>query len=212
MAYKLEAKDIKKIGDLRLDKGMSIREIEAATGFSKATISKYCSGLRNNNKIKTSNRAAALAIKRKWGKKRESVVASAIEFYEKHKNDHRFKSFVALYWAEGCKRSNSFALPNSDPGIIKFIYDYVRELGYEVYVCVSIYEQQNDDEVKKAWEDIGIPIHKIYKYKMRTQHRLYSKHGVARVAARKSFRIYHSVMTWIDCWRHDIGLSNSWQL
>jgi len=198
---------------------MSIRQIVRETGFSTGSVSKYCSNLRLNNKnVPTlqSNTAGALANKIKWDKLKKAVTESAKKQWTKRKNDCNFLSLIAFYWAEGTKRGGSqqFTLTNSDPGIISSCAKSLKLLNFcDLYMYVRIYEGQSTEQAKIEWESkVEVPVKNIYIAKMRKPHKLYSKFGVASLYHKKSFKLYHSIMAWIECWRNELGLVESWQL
>src|SRR3989344_1307041 len=77
---------------------------------------------------------------------------------------------VGLYWAEGFKKDRMVGFANSDPGMVKFILNWLGEcLGVEVKnirLRVGINEGQKDrtDEIQKYWTQVTeIPLESFYK-------------------------------------------------
>lgn len=214
---KLDREVIYEIRKLRIG-GLSIKQIESELGVSRATVSKYCRGLRSNNKNSTAYcRKASECAKSKWKKKAEDISKKAKEDWSDLNDD--IKKMVAFYWAEGTKRvakgnTRSFEITNSDPGIIKYCLDSVHKIGdYEITVNISIYPEQDGNLCADMWEKfLGIrPVVYIKRWRSKKE-KLYSKYGVCKLYVHKSFELWHSVMTWIECWREDLGIKDSCQL
>jgi len=215
---KLSKFDISTIIKLRMD-GLSVGSIVKITGFSKATISKYCRGLRENNKSRgnINNIKPGQDV---WKDKRSHIIKESKFKWESIKQNTDIIGLIALYWAEGKKRgkgqTQSFSIVNSDPGIIKHCINTINKIGnYKIAADVTIYPEQNGESCADKWEEfIGIRP-KVYVKQWRREakkQKLYSKYGVCRIYVYKSFELWHSVMTWIDCWRKELGINESCQL
>lgn len=217
---KLDEESITKIKGLRMS-GLSIKQIVGDTGFAVATVSKYCRGLRPNNKNKinlTNLKKASLTYRDNCLKRIEDCKNRALSEWPNISDDT--KKLIAFYWAEGSKRgkgnTGAFEITNSDPGILKFCVGEIRKLcDNKITAYLSIYPEQDSHLCTDKWEEfIGIrPRVRIKQWRRDSKKRkLYSKYGVCSIYVHKSFDLWHSMMTWIDCWRSEIGIDDSCQL
>lgn len=206
------AEDVKA---LRMD-GLSVKQIARQLGISVSTSSKYCRGLRPNNRLSSNNSAATAAAAEKWRIKREEIVNRAKKQWPGVKKDPSLLSLVALYWAEGTKRQQLFVITNSDPGIIRASITALNELGINDFSFnLRIYANlHNERACRRAWKGfIGRDITGCSTIKSRSSRpRKWSKYGVCSLYVRNGFEIWHKIMAWIDCWRKELKIEESCQL
>lgn len=88
--------------------------------------------------------------------------------FEKNIKSPLFQVGIALYWAEGGKRSNSFAFMNSDPAMIKLMIRWVesylgaakKEVGLRLYAHKPYMHENYEDFWSK---ETGIPLEQFKK-------------------------------------------------
>ena len=88
--------------------------------------------------------------------------------FEQHKHKPFFQLGIALYWAEGTKRSNSFGFTNADPDMIHLMLGWIREfldpveseIGLRLYIHRPFAGEVNES----YWAEItGIPLRNFKK-------------------------------------------------
>lgn len=88
--------------------------------------------------------------------------------FEKNIKSPLFQVGIALYWAEGGKRSNSFAFMNSDPAMIKLMIRWVesylgatkKEVGLRLYA----HKPYMHENYEVFWsKETGIPLEQFKK-------------------------------------------------
>ena len=121
-------------------KGLSYKEIQQQIPVSKGLLSgwlKYIKLSREEeeflkNKIKEkqdAGRIKTMFTNRARRMAREKIAESDAEvIFKKNMFDPAFLIGVALYWAEGGKRSGGFQFVNSDPEMIFFMYKWIQKI------------------------------------------------------------------------------------
>lgn len=208
------------IRKLRMD-GLSLSEIASKLGVSKSTCSIYCSGLRPNNKPRSTSQIASDTNRRKWLSRADDIRQAARAEWLTVKNNHKILSMVAFYWGEGDKRvscgnTKGFGVTNSDPGIIKIVIDGLDELGIgadRIRAVVAVFPEQDAKECLYKWREFtGVETRTILRKWTGRKHKIYSKYGLCKLRVTTSFEIYHKVMTWIQCWRESLGIFDGCQV
>lgn len=81
-----------------------------------------------------------------------------------------FTAGLALYWAEGSKKTAGLRFCNSDPTLVIFMINWLKEFfnveteDFAVHVGINQAHRGRDEEVKKYWSKItGIPISQFRK-------------------------------------------------
>ncbi len=149
-------------------RGFSYKEILDKIPVAKSTVSLWCRDVpltaaqRRRLEAKHGNRIKGIqAIQTMfWRKRCEYFEEGARAITELNKKD-RFIAGLMLYWAEGTKGS-SLALTNSDPRIIKFMTEWLKEfcgIAPEAMVMhMHLHSGQNEQLMKQYWSELtGIP-------------------------------------------------------
>lgn len=146
--------------------GKTYREIMDILPVSKSNLSnwlKYVSYTQEEilaieNKIKQnsiSGRLRASFTNRKRRISREDIAYKKAEkIFEKYKENQLFTIGIALYWAEGSKRTGQFQFINSDPEMIKFMIFWLQK-----------FMDGEKEEIK-----CRLYMHKIYSYENCEEH------------------------------------------
>jgi hypothetical protein len=134
--------------------GLSYKEIRAIIPVSKSTLSNWVSGLKLTEEEKLrleknvskgrdySRYMAGLTNTRKRIEREKVVKDEAEKEFELYKTNVLFFTGIALYWAEGGKKSKSFQFVNSDPEMIvliikwmeKFLKISKKTIKYRLYI------------------------------------------------------------------------------
>lgn len=166
-------------------KGKSIKEIAKMLSVSTSTASRWCGDI-----FLTKEQSYKLELLRVEGQKRGRILASEvlrqrrlnkIKKYEvegvkrfKEISDKEFYSAgLALYSAEGAKKSRRVMFTNSDPKIINFMIKWFRKF-YNINnnqltcsVLINISHKERENEIKKFWsKQINIPSDQFRKTKL----------------------------------------------
>lgn len=154
-------------------RGYSYREILERVPIAKSTLSLWIQDLpltRSEKQVlkdrKDTNisrgRIKAAATLRQRRLERERVVwkEAAVEFEQFH-TDPFFQLGVALYWAEGSKRSSGFAFTNSDQDMIALMVTWIeRFLGLKrsfLKARLYIHKPYAHEDCELSWQKrIGI--------------------------------------------------------
>jgi len=135
-------------------KGYSYKEILAEVPVAKSSLSLWLADLpltkiekdtlkkRTDANISIGRIRAASALRQNKLNRNRSLLEEAEIFFEKFSKDTLFQVGIALYWAEGAKRNESFFFTNSDADMIETMLlwiekytEYSRfELGYRLYL------------------------------------------------------------------------------
>ncbi len=119
--------------------GLSYKEIQEIISVSKGVLSGWFKHLdfsvneitllaKNNQDRQYKGRLKASITNRRKRLDREGAVfIRAEEDFAQLKNDSMFLVGVALYWAEGSKRTGEFQFINSDPNMIVFMYSWIQK-------------------------------------------------------------------------------------
>lgn len=119
--------------------GFSYKEIQEQVPVSKSLLSgwfkhldltkdeeEYLKSRMEDRKDK--GRISSTISNRNRRIEREVVAFEAAKtLFDKHKNHSDFLVGVALYWAEGSKRTGEFQFINSDPEMITFMYAWIQK-------------------------------------------------------------------------------------
>lgn len=128
-------------------------------------------------------------------------------------------ALLALYWAEGNKRTKAtignFRITNSDPGIIVVAIKGLSQLSDKVpYLRIRLYPEHDEELCRTRWQLwTGCEVRGIERIEWRgSKKRMYSAFGVCQLSLPRPGDVWLKIMTWIDCWRNDFGISESCQL
>jgi len=135
-------------------KGFSYKEIMAQIPVAKSSLSLWFKDLplskedkkllskRINENISRGRIRAAASIRKINLEKQKIAFASAKEEFERYKDQTLFHTGIALYWAEGSKRSKVFQFMNSDAEMVRMMLIWLEtyagysrsDLGYRLYI------------------------------------------------------------------------------
>ena len=114
---------------------------------------------------------------------------------------------IALYWAEGSKKSQQVHICNSDPRMINFMIRWlseffdIKENELRLWVGINIVHKVRDGQVKKYWSDItGISLNRFNKtsFKKVKNKKVYLNHkehfGTLNIRVLKPSRIYYKIL------------------
>jgi transcriptional regulator with XRE-family HTH domain len=161
-------------------KGLSYNQIKEKVGVSKSTISLWCRdiGLSKNlleqlqkNKIKG---AALGRLKGSQKQKQDrinrerNIRTRAIKELNNLSNRDKFISGIALYLGDGNKTGRQVSFTNSNPDIIKFFVNWLREFcnvnNTRLRGRIWIHDNLDEIKAKKFWSElIKIPVQQFTK-------------------------------------------------
>ncbi len=224
---RLRLEDKQKALKLRIE-GKSYREIiNVIPNLSKGTLSGWLSRLkltpvqqkRLEHRLRDINYNAK--TKSAWTKKEEKRKRIK-KYYEEAKRDYPiliknrlFFIGLALYWAEGSKKTQEFQFTNSDPyavmAIIKWLTRILKISKDRIKIRLYIHKTYAHENCEKFWSTFtGIKLEDLQKtvYKP-TQYRLKRNmdyKGCAQLRVLKSSNIFWKIMAWIDLLKKDFDL------
>lgn len=107
-------------------------------------------------------RAAASLRQLRKDRDKETYKASLKEF-QLNKTNPLFQLGIGLYWAEGAKRSSSFAFTNSDPNMIRIMIFWIEKfLGIrreEIKMRLYVHKPYVHEDCESYWsKESGIPL------------------------------------------------------
>ena len=208
-------------------KGMSLRSISKELGVAKSTASLWTDDIilsvNQLQKIRKSWLKATESSRLKGSlmqKLRRLNTAKKMEEFgaqrfKKLANDEFFVAGIALYWAEGSKKTRKLELCNSDPKMIKFMISWFRKYfnldagRFSVRVAINEIHRKREYVVKKYWSDLTkIPITQFRKtsYKRVKPHKIYANYdnyfGTLDLVILKPGELYYKMLGLIS------GLAN----
>jgi hypothetical protein len=213
MLSKVEIKN--KAIQLRKD-GLSYKEIQSIISVSKSTLSNWVARLeltqeqtqRLSDKVRVGRELSRFKASESHKKKRlareSSVTKEAAEEFDMHTEDSLFLTGIALYWAEGGKKSKIFQFVNSDPEMILLMVKWVEKflkipknlLKYRLFIHKP-YADENCEEFWSAKIGIDRQIFSKTIYKP-TQHDVKKNpmyKGCLAVTITK-INTFYKIMTW----------------
>jgi AcrR family transcriptional regulator len=208
--------------ELRVTKKLSLDEIAERLALPKTTVYYWIKDLplararQENGWPDSARRKGNEAMKRKYRLLREAAYERGAAEYDSLVNVPTFRDFVALYIAEGYKRSrNVVSIANSDERVIAVAVGWMRRLtNHTLSYSVQYHADQNLDEIRAYWGavlDIDGPAIALQRKSNSNQlkHRTWrSKHGVLTVRVGDTlFRA--RLQAWIDRIREDWALDSA---
>lgn len=214
------AKSNQKIKARKLRKnGISVNQIAKKVGISKSTASYWVRDIilsveqlekLRNNSIQGSERGrlkGAFIQKQKRIAKELKSYADGKSKIRKLSNREMLLIGIALYWAEGAKKTREVQLCNSDPRMINYFINWlISHFGVEpkdirLIVGINQIHQDRENEVLKYWSEItNFPLAQFRKisYKKTQNKKTYenkSQHfGTLSVKVLKPARYYYKIM------------------
>ncbi len=145
-------------GELRTTKHLSLDEIAERLALPKTTVYYWIKDLPLGRARRASEgqRRGNYAMQNKWRLKREAAYAEGAVEYDELLKLPTFRDFVALYIAEGYKRSrNAVSLCNSDPVIVLLTAQWMRRLSPKsLHVQVQHHADQVPAELQAFWSQL----------------------------------------------------------
>lgn len=204
-------------------KGASVKKIAASLGVSKGTASIWVRDIiltiEQLEALKKSSLAGsergrlknALIQKKKWQANLEEFIKIGKKSLSNITDREFLISGLALYWAEGCKKTRRVEFCNSDPKMIQFLLLWFRKCfqveDVDIRCCVGINQAHRHREglVKQYWSDItGIPLSQFHKtsFKKVISKKVYEnfdKHyGTLAIRINRPSRFYSKIIGYIE--------------
>jgi hypothetical protein len=215
MEWKKHVERNEKIRKL-LTSGESISHIAGLLNLSKSTVFYYSKryGYYHSDIVKDRIKQASAIITdpamverhyKNWGMKRQRIIDEAIEEWKSIRINARFMSFIGIYWGEGNKRNGHIGVVNNDPGIIKFSYNFIKEMTKRpIDIIIRYYPEQDKISCKQYWEKLlGTKVQIKEKRWLGKKRRCWSEFGIAYIRV-SDWRLYIKIITWISLWRSEI--------
>lgn len=198
-------------------RGMSYSEIASSmNNVPKSTLSSWLQGVEltesQKDRIlrKVSNAAARGRVKGAWTNRDKAneriklIQEGAEKTFEQLKGNPLFMTGIALYWAEGTKKSRWFQFTNSDPLMIRLMMQWLRYLNVAdelIKIRLYIHEIYKDENCEKFWLDIcNLPesciLKTVYKPNSHVVKKNIDYKGCCRIEISKS-EIYWKIDRWI---------------
>lgn len=200
-------------------KGRSIRDISKALGIAKNTASIWSRDIilsvEQLEKLKKSmlrggelGRVKGAIVQKK---RRLELInkcnEEGINTLAKLSKREFLMAGIALYWAEGSKKNGKLSICNSDPYLIKFMLNWLKEnFGIEkekisLRVGINEIHRDRDKIVKKYWSKLtGIPLTQFSKtsFKKFPVHKVYKNYnehfGTLTVLVLKPGVLYYKIL------------------
>jgi hypothetical protein len=216
MAYPAYLRE--KARELRLTKHLSLDEIAERLVLPKTTVYYWIKDLPlgRERRWSTGQRKGVRAMQAKYRRLREQAYAQGLAEYDELVLTPTFRDFVALYIAEGSKRSrNRVAIANSDERVIMVAASWLRRLASGPLTCsVQHHADQDLDEIREFWgRALGVdPLTIRLQRKSNSNHltgRTWrSRYGVLTITACDTlFRA--RLQAWMDRIRRDWGVDSA---
>lgn len=204
-------------------KGESVKEITRKLGISKSTASIWVRDIilsvEQLEKLKKRSLKGAELGRLRSALKQKERRLKLIEELEKQ-GIKRLKNLtkrefliagIALYWAEGSKKTRGVQFCNSDPKLIKFMIEWIKR-NFNIkteelagYVGINEIHRSRDKIVSEYWSKIsGIPLNQFRKtsFKKTKNKKVYENfnehYGTLTVKVLKSARNYYKIMGLIE--------------
>lgn len=173
-------------------KGLTYREIREKVKVSKSSLSLWLKdlpltdtekGILKERKNKDINRwrLKVGAAHRKAKQARDALLfEEASKEFSLNVTHPLFQLGIGLYWAEGTKRTTSFAFMNSDPEMITLMITWVRTYlcvpEDEIRLRVFTHKAFSDERHEVRWSELtGVPLSRFGKTIYKTQNGLVTK-------------------------------------
>ena len=139
---------------LRVERKLSIDEIAERLALPKTTIYCWVSHIPLQRDRRSGGQVlGTLAMQANFRRKREDAYADGAVDYDALRVEPTFRDFVAMYIAEGYKRSrNTVSLSNSDPIVIRLATHWIRRFAIRPpSFRVQHHADQDPDELRAFW-------------------------------------------------------------
>lgn len=195
--------------------GLSYGEIIKQVHVAKSSLSLWLKGIplsdKDRKRLYTKNvhlmARGGQSQKERRKREVEAILATAAQEIDFPLSDETFRLMgAALYWAEGSK-TGMFVFTNSDPHLILFMVRWIGKMFHiparQLRGRLNIYQQQNDDEIKRFWSDLtGIPVTNFGKTFVKPMSTGFKKNnlyfGTMRIEVPKSVDLKHRTFGWVQ--------------
>jgi hypothetical protein len=121
-------------------------------------------------------------------------------------SDPSFVAGVVLYWAEGSKWRNDFALANTDPAALRLFVKWVREhldAAASFRLSLHLHEGNDEEAAKDFWRtSLNLPAASFTKTYIKPKGTGHRKNrlvaGVCRVRVLRASNHWNRTMAWIE--------------
>lgn len=218
------AKSLLKIEAVKLrKKGVSVKSIAKRLKISRGTASLWTrdiiltpeqlAKLHNNMQLGAAlGRAKSAQIhKERRNKIFNNAVREGVDKLSVMTNRELLIAGLALYWGEGCKKKHGLEFCNSDPKMVKFLIDWLRQCFdvqmSSIYcrVGVNVIHENRDEIIKTYWAQVtGIPLKQFTKttFKLVKNKKVYKNldqhFGTLTVRVAKPGILYNKVLGLIE--------------
>lgn len=204
-------------------KGESVKDISEKLGVSKGTASIWVRDIvlsvedlekLRQKMIKGSERGRLRGAFLQKQRRLDLLKKHRIEGRERFKklsDEEFFAAGIALYWAEGSKKQNSFYFCNSDPILINFMINWLKKFfsieneHLKLTVGINEVHKNRDDAVKKYWsKTTGISLDRFRQssFKKSKPKKIYANHndyyGTLGVTVLKGTELCYKILGLID--------------
>ena len=204
--------------ELRVDRHLSLDEIAERLALPKTTVYYWIRDLPlgRSKRWSVGQRRAARAMQNKWRLRREAAYAQGEAEYDELVRLPTFRDFVALYIAEGYKRSrNEVSLCNSDPRLVLMVAQWMRRLSTKgLQVRVQHHADQTPTDLQAFWSQLlHVRPADVRCFRKSNSGQLRTRiwrcqHGVATVAVYDTL-LRARLQAWIDRIRQDWDLHSA---
>ena len=195
--------------------GKSYREIEAALGVAKSTLSNWFKGVdfseaireeltkeasqKNTKRMQSLNKTRGIALQVQY----ELAEKEAVKEMKLFRNLPLFTTGLGIYWGEGDRVTKStIRVSNTSPGLLLVFLSFIKEFcaieEEKIALALYLYEDLDEAKCKRYWrKQLGIKrFHKtqILPSRHKTKRLLYGTCGVVTTNAFAKKKL----MTWID--------------
>jgi len=210
--------------------GESIKVIAKNLSISSSTVSLWCRNVKlSSDQLKELERRAhdprygrrlenSLRQQRDRIEKTEKLLNEGIKTIGKLTKRELFIAGASLYWAEGFKKDNLAGFCNSDPDMVKFFLNWLRNcFGYknnDFKLRVGLNESYRDriKEIETFWsnltrvprEQFQKPFYQKVKWQKKYEHPE-NYHGVLRIRVRKSTDFLRKIRGFIEGLKLNLG-------
>jgi hypothetical protein len=210
MAYPAYVRE--KARQLRIEKRLTIDELAERLAISRTTVFYWVRDLpipgSRAGWPESARRKGNAAMQAKYRAQREAAYEAGERCFHDLAQNATFRDFVALYMAEGYKRSrNSVSLGNSDPAIVKLATRWMRGLSRNpVGFQLQFHADQCPNQLRLFWggelsaEPASIALQRKSNSNQLKGRNWRSRYGV--LTARTNDTLFRARLeAWMDCLR-----------
>lgn len=193
--------------------GLTYREIREIIPVPKSTLSNWCGDIDL-----TAEQVGAIKVRTpsqkgvpkdsQWRRRLEieGIRDEASRFAAAHVGDPFFVAGVILYWAEGSKWRNDFAIANTDPAALRLFVAWVRvflDSQAEFRLSLHLHEGNSEAAAQAYWrKELGLTEARFTKTYIKPRGTGHRKNrvvaGVCRVRVLRCSNHWNRVMAWIE--------------